>query len=79
VRRMRVPLMGVRKSMQGSRLASFMALMMVEHIRRVAVSDYGATQGELGWVLDDNGPMKSIAEIIESKITKTYRVYEKAL
>ena len=79
VRRMRVPLMGVRKSMQGSRLASFMALMMVEHIRRAAVGVYGATQGELGWVLDDNGPMKSIAEIIESKITKTYRVYEKAL
>ncbi|WBX82612.1 N-acetyltransferase [Sphingosinicella microcystinivorans] len=79
VRRMRVPLMGVRKTLQGSRLASFMAFLMIEHIRRAAVARYGATQGEIGWILDDNGPMKSIADVIESKITKTYRVYEKAL
>lgn len=79
VRRMRVPLMGVRKTLQGSRLASFMAFLMIEHIRRAAVARYGAKQGEIGWILDDNGPMKSIADVIESKITKTYRVYEKPL
>lgn len=79
VRRMRVPLMGVRKTLQGSRLASFMAFMMIEYIRRASVKDYGATQGEIGWILDDNGPMKSIADVIGSKITKTYRIYEKTL
>ncbi len=77
--RMRVPLMGVRKSLQGSRLASFMAFLMIEHIRRAAVANYGAKQGEIGWILDDNGPMKSIADVIESKITKIYRIYEKTL
>lgn len=79
VKRMRVPLMGVRKTHQGSRLASFMAFMMIEYIRRAAVADFGATHGEIGWILDDNGPMKSIADIIESKVTKTYRIYEKSL
>ncbi len=79
VRRMRVPLMGVRKSLQGSRTASFMAFLMIEHIRRASVANYGAVAGEIGWILDDNGPMQSIADIIESKITRTYRVYEKAL
>ncbi len=79
VSRMRVPLMGVRKKVQGSRFASFMAFLMIEHIRRAAVTNYGATRGEIGWILDDNGPMTSIAEAIESDITKTYRIYEKAL
>jgi hypothetical protein len=79
VRRMRVPLMGVRKSLQGSRLASFMAFLMIEHIRRASVANYGASAGEIGWILDDNGPMQSIADVIQSKITRTYRVYEKAL
>lgn len=79
VKRMRVPLMGVRKKVQGSRFASFMAFLMIEHIRRAAVANYGATRGEIGWILDDNGPMVSIAEAIESDISKTYRIYEKAL
>jgi hypothetical protein len=79
VTRMRVPLMGVRKSLQGSRYASLMAFMMIEHIRRAAVADYGATRGEIGWVLEDNGPMRSIADVIGSDISKVYRIYEKAL
>lgn len=79
VTRMRVPLMGVRKKVQGSRFASFMAFLMIEHIRRAAVANYGATRGEIGWILDDNGPMTSIAEAIESGISKTYRIYEKVL
>ena len=79
VTRTRVPLMGVRKEFQGTRLATFMAFLMIEYIRRAAVANYGATRGEIGWILDDNGPMLSIADVIKSKITKTYKVYEKAL
>lgn len=79
VKRMRVPLMGIRKSLQGHRVASLMAFQMFEYIRRDAVADFGATEGEIGWILDDNGPMRAIAETIESHVTRTYRVYEKAL
>ena len=79
VRTMRVPLMGVVKRLQASRLASQLAFMMIEYIRRSAVADYGASRGEIGWILEDNQGMNSIAETIESHINKTYRVYEKAI
>lgn len=79
VKRIRVPLMGIRKSLQGHRIASLMAFQMIEYIRRDALAHYGATCGEIGWILDDNGPMRSIADAIESHVTRTYRVYEREL
>ena len=79
VKRMRVPLMGIRKSLQGHRVASLMAFQMIEYIRRVAVTEFGASEGEIGWILDDNGPMRSIADAIDSHVTRTYRIYERAL
>ena len=56
-----------------------MAFQMIEYIRRDAIETFGATEGEIGWILDDNGPMRSIADAIESKVTRTYRIYERAL
>lgn len=79
VKRMRVPLMGIRKSLQGHRVASLMAFQMIEYIRRVAVTEFGASEGEIGWILDDNGPMRSIADAIDSHVTRTYRIYERPL
>ena len=79
VRRIRVPLMGIRKSLQGHRVASLMAFQMIEYIRRDAVVNYGATEGEIGWILEDNGPMRSIADALECRVTRTYRVFERAL
>jgi hypothetical protein len=79
VRTMRVPLMGVRKSLQSSRMASQLAFMMIEQIRVNSVTKYGATRGEIGWILDDNQGMNSIAREIHSTVNKEYMVYEKAL
>jgi len=79
VKTMRVPLMGVVKELQSSRMASQLAFMMIEYIRRSAVSRYGASRGEIGWILDDNQGMNAIAHAIESKVNKVYQVYEKAL
>ncbi|MFC4293167.1 N-acetyltransferase [Sphingorhabdus arenilitoris] len=79
VRTMRVPLMGVVKRLQSTRLASQLAFMLVEFIRRDAVAKYGAERGEFGWVLDDNGPMRSVGEAINGKINKIYRIYQKSL
>jgi GNAT superfamily N-acetyltransferase len=76
---MRVPLMGVRQSLQGTRTASLLAFMMIEYIRRDAVALHGATYGEIGWILEDNGPMVSIAEAIGARIRKTYRIYRRDL
>jgi hypothetical protein len=79
VRTMRVPLMGVLKKLQSSRVASQLAFMLIEFIRRDAVTKYGATHGEFGWVLSSNGPMRSVGEAVGGKVNKVYRIYEKTL
>ncbi len=78
-RRVRVPLMGVRKSMQGSRLASQLAFMLIEFTRRVCVGKYGINVGEFGWVLEDNQGMMSIAQLPGANINHTYRIYQRTL
>jgi hypothetical protein len=79
VRTMRVPLMGVLKKLQSTRMASQLAFMLIEYIRRDAVSKYGASRGDFGWVLASNGPMRSVGEAINGEVNKVYRIYEKQL
>ncbi|MGX7896546.1 N-acetyltransferase [Tsuneonella sp. HG222] len=79
VRTMRVPLMGVVKRLQSSRMASQLAFMMIERIRLNAIARYGATRGEIGWILEDNQGMVAIADAIESRVNKEYNIYEKSL
>jgi hypothetical protein len=76
---MRVPLMGVRKRLQASRIASQLAFMMIEYIRQAAIRNYGGKRGEIGWVLDDNQGMNAIADAIGSTVNREYAIYEKAL
>lgn len=76
-RTMRVPLMGVVKRLQSSRVASQLAFMMIEYIRRDAITKYGATRGEIGWILDDNQGMLAIADTIQSKVNRVYNVYQR--
>jgi hypothetical protein len=78
-RRLRVPLMGVAKSLHGSRMASQLAFMMIEFTRRDAVSKFGATHGEFGWILEDNKGMLSIAQLPGAELNHRYRIYEKTL
>jgi len=79
VRTMRVPLMGVVKDLQSSRMASQLAFMMIEYIRRASVERYGASRGEIGWILEDNQGMRSIAETINSRVNKVYQIYGRDL
>jgi hypothetical protein len=53
--------------------------MMIEYIRRASITKYGATRGEIGWVLDDNQGMNAIAEAINSTVNKSYVIYRKEL
>lgn len=78
-RTMRVPLMGVLKAHQNSRLASQLAFMMIEDIRRFAVRQFGASRGEIGWILDDNAGMRAIADAINSRVNREYLIYERKL
>jgi GNAT superfamily N-acetyltransferase len=78
-RRLRVPLMGVAKKLHHTRLASQLAFMMIEFTRRDAVSKFGASVGEFGWILEDNKGMLSIAQLPGAAVNHRYRIYEKAL
>ncbi len=79
VRTMRVPLMGVLKELQASRMASQLAFMMIEYIRRESVKNYGAVRGEIGWILDDNQGMRSIAETLNGQVNREYQIYHRPL
>jgi len=79
VKTARVPLMGVVKRLQASRLASQIAFLMIEYTRRAAIANYGTSRAEIGWVLDDNHGMRAMAEAVDSRINREYVVYEKTL
>ncbi len=76
---LRVPLMGVVKRLQNSRMASTLAFMMIEFIRRDGVAHYGAVEGDIGWVLDDNQGMIAVANAIEATENRVYLIYDKPL
>ena len=76
---MRVPLMGVRRELQNSRMASQLAFMMIERIRQNATRDFKSVRGEIGWILEDNKGMLAIADAIESRINREYVIFEKPL
>ncbi|HEU5285766.1 MAG TPA: N-acetyltransferase [Sphingomicrobium sp.] len=78
-RRVRVPLMGVASKLHNSRLATQLAFMLIEHTRRAAVAQFGATKGEFGWILEDNKGMVSIAQLPGARVNHIYRIFEKAL
>jgi hypothetical protein len=71
--------MGVVKTLQNSRMASTLAFMMIEFIRRDAVVDYGAQRGDIGWVLDDNQGMIAVANAIGATENRVYQIYDKPL
>jgi hypothetical protein len=78
-KRVRVPLMGVASKLHNSRLATQLAFMLIEKIRLAAVANYGATHGEIGWILEDNKGMMSIAELPGTRLNHRYRIFEKSL
>lgn len=76
---LRVPLMGVRKALHNSRLASQLAFMMIGQIRRNAAEIYDSDRAEIGWVLDDNKGMVAIAETIGTTVNREYAILQKPL
>ena len=78
IRTARVPLMGVRRRFAGGLLGRLLALHVVEALRREAVAR-GIEAMEMSWILEDNLPMRHLAEAIGGHAYKTYRVYEKPL
>ena len=78
IRSGRVPLMGVRKRFQQSRLGPALAFMVIDAVRKKVV-ERGMQTVEMGWVLEDNSAMRNIIETIGGEQYKIYRVYQKFL
>lgn len=76
---MRVPLMGVKRELQNSRLASQLAFMLIERIRDNSTRIFHSKRGEIGWILDDNKGMIAIADAIQSSINREYVIFGKSL
>ena len=74
----RVPLMGVRKKFQKTRLGPGLAFLIIEEVRN-ELHKRGAHRLELSWILEDNAGMRNIIESIGGTAYKRYRVYEREI
>ena len=74
----RVALMGVRKRYQSSPFGAALAFAVIDAIRAYHAA-HGAKRAELSWILEDNGAMRRMIEMLGGRPYKTYRIYERAL
>lgn len=74
----RVPLMGVRRRFQGSRLGATLALMMITSLQSSA-RRRGMEEVEMSWILESNMGMRNIIEALGGKPYKRYRIFQKDL
>ena len=74
----RVPLMGIRKDWQRGLTGSGISLEMI-HAIKGPVLKRGATEVEMGWILEHNQSMRRIIEAIGGVVAKRYRLFEKDL
>lgn len=74
----RVPLMGVRRKFQRTRLGPGLAFLVIDAVR-AHLHRHGAKKIELSWILEDNAGMRNIIESIGGQAYKRYRVFEREL
>ncbi|HUF86118.1 MAG TPA: N-acetyltransferase [Thermohalobaculum sp.] len=78
IRTARVPLMGVRKAHARTMLGKTLPLKLIYALESRGVGR-GLGELELGWLLEDNWPVRHVVEGVGGWLAKTYRVYEKRL
>ena len=78
MRSARVPLMGLRKSVQGSPLAAGAFAMLASSFMKQA-REYDLDWVEISWVLENNRPMLELARLIAGPPAKRYRYYSGAV
>jgi hypothetical protein len=71
----RVFALGVKHDYRHSGVA---AGLYLKHLEEAAVPG-GIVGGEMGWILETNGPMNRAMEGMGGKVVKKYRLYEKSL
>jgi len=70
----RVPIMGVIKEYRKQGIDVVFYLNSILRAKKL-----GYTGGELSWILEDNVSMNRVLQMINAKIYKRYRMYEKAI
>ncbi|MCK4509276.1 MAG: N-acetyltransferase, partial [Desulfuromonadales bacterium] len=74
----RIPLMGVRRRYQGSRLGATLALMVIAPLHENARKQ-GINEVDMSWILEQNQGMRKIIESVGGVPYKRYRIYQKEL
>jgi hypothetical protein len=78
VKSIRVPLMGVRRQFQNSRLGATLALMLITSLQEESLRR-GIETAEMSWILENNEGMSHINEAVGGVPYKRYRIYAKEL
>ena len=74
----RVILLGIAQSLRGTTLGALMpSLIISELMRRGRTMPFRTV--ELGWILEDNMPMRRLIERLSPKPNKVFRLYERSL
>ena len=74
-KRMRMPLMGVRRKFQNTAVGAALALAVIEEVNEYHHAK-GFAGAELSWILETNTRVRKIIESIGAIPYKTYRIYE---
>ena len=74
----RMPMMGVRKSLQASPVGAALALSVIRSVREFNFSN-GVVDSELSWILERNDRVRHVIEMVGGVPYKTYRLFEKPL
>ena len=74
----RVPLMGVQRRFQRTRMGPALAFAVIAACR-TSLQRRGVREVDMSWILEGNAGMRSIIESIGGRVYKRYRVYERRL
>jgi GNAT superfamily N-acetyltransferase len=77
-KRSRVPMIGVARKWRGTRVGSLAVSMLlaqaIEQAKKAGIEDM-----EISWMLETNHAIRNLVESLPAKVTRKFRVYEKAL
>ena len=74
----RMPLMGIRKKLQGKPVGAAFAYKIIDMVNSANL-DRGTKESELSWILETNPAMLNMLTEMGGEIYKTYRIYERPL
>ncbi|MBI5196421.1 MAG: N-acetyltransferase [Nitrospirae bacterium] len=74
IKDLRLLLLGIK---EGFRRQGVDAFLLIEGLK--AVREKGYKKVEFSWILEDNYPVQKMVEMVDGRLYKTYRIYEKRI